>query len=616
MTQAQYDRLEERHKDKAAPKGAQEKATEPKAEPKAEKPESKQPKKWEPTADNEPKKSTAFVSPAIDDSSGSIDRDTDKAIGQLDSERHANMKSIMADIDAKLGIKTEHINAVGVWSDGAENSLSIVTDEPIDYEKFKYATALKAKLADQKDAIVFQENDTGKAVLYEVNTANKDIAAVRKMASDAGLQYHTVRENGKDGLTVIAFDQDGTSNLDDAIESFAQKVEATDATRTTGQGEFLTNEYDSRAKASRVYDGIIRAYEAKTPAEGHYRREQGSVDSDNRGSKKPGNETAVSDPVSEIYNPDVDEVGDDGITTRARVGVPAMEIPPPPPIGRMPNLRPNERAVESDFIKAYEADPHKVADDFRELMVKATKPGEAVTFGTDDAKALTSAWSHPDQATRAKNRATLNTALHQAANAIAKHAFVDHLDTLQPGDQILVTQGGCGSGKGFSVKNVPEALAMKAASKAVWDSAGDQNATENPWIQKEAEKRGLKVNYLFVHANPETQWADPKRGVVKRANNPEDGRMVDAMVYADSYAIGAKNHQAFYEKHKDNPSAKFAFLDSTEMPKLVDRMPPEALKYDRKKLARMAQEQVAKLDVAEHVKAGALAGTVYWGDEI
>src|SRR5262249_17451605 len=139
---------------------------------------------------------------------------------------------------------------------------------------------------------------------------------------------------------------------------------------------------------------------------------------------------------------------------------------------------------------------------------------------------------------RAKNRATLNLALHQTANAIAKRAFVQHLNTLKEGDEILVTVGGCGAGKGYALGNVPEALAMKDRSKAVWDSAGDQNATENPWIQSEAEARGLKVNYIYVHADPYSQWAHPERGVVKRAADPKDGRMVDAYVFADSYAIG------------------------------------------------------------------------------
>jgi len=599
----------------------------------------------------------------------------------------------------------------------------------------------------------------------------------------------------------------------------------------------------------------------------------GSAVSSEKGTPAPG----------VVYKPKVDaDRNKDGVTDAARVGVPASAVPPPPPVGRLPNLTLKERRAESAFIRAFEKAPDKVAGDFRVQMHNAKKPGEPPTFGTDDAKLLYSGWNHADPAQRAKNRATLNTPLHQTANAIAKRAFVHELDTLKPGDEVLVTVGGCGchvadtpllmydgslkmvqdvevgdelmgpdstprrvlrliegtgklhrivpkkgqsfvvnedhvlsmhckrtkgnrgnpvavnmtvkeflsqdksfqtdsflyrvgvdfeynpvpldpyflgiwlgngthslpqvttrdeevaeymgefanqfpetelvvrekdsldgvnpnkakdyrvallnkhpgkgvlnpvtqllkqlgvyknkhvpqsylvndretrlrllaglldtdgevdgagfsfstkdevmaydvaylarslgfaayvhsrwiktqlideprlywavsinglvteiptrvvrkkprervinknplrvgftvepagdgtyygftlegdglylmddftvthnSGKGYALKNVPEALSMKQKSKVVWDSAGDQNATENPWIQREAEKRGLKVNYVYVHADPQEQWAGG-RGVVQRANDPSDGRMVDAKVFADS----------------------------------------------------------------------------------
>ena len=310
--------------------------------------------------------------------------------------------------------------------------------------------------------------------------------------------------------------------------------------------------------------------------------------------------------------PNVDVTSDknkDGVTDAARVGVPAMEVPPPPNVGRVPNLTPHERSVEDAFMKHFEDDPDKVSAQFLEL-VKGM--GEPPTFGTDDAKCLTDAWSHPDPDTRAKNRATLNVALHQTANAIAKRAFVQHLDTLSKGDEILVTVGGCGAGKGFALKNNPDALAMKSKAAAVWDSAGDQNATENPWILKEAEERGLKVNFVFVHADPKVQWADPDRGVVKRAADPKDGRMVDAMVFADSYAIGAKNHHAFHQANKDNPSASFVFLDNTGKPKQIPGVPKEALELDSASLAEFAQSKVKESSAPERVKSGALVGTRIW----
>lgn len=328
-----------------------------------------------------------------------------------------------------------------------------------------------------------------------------------------------------------------------------------------------------------------------------------------------GKEPKTAPPPGKPYAPNVEAKGKDGVTLAARVGVPAHNVPPPPKIGRVPNLTPRERNVESAFISAFEKNPEGMAKQFRELAVKSAKPGEPPTFGTDDAKVLTSAWSHPDPATRAQNRATLNTPLHQTANAIAKRAFLQHLDTLKPGDEVMVTVGGCGAGKGYALKNVPEALVLKQKSKAVWDSAGDQNATENPWIQKELEKRGLKGNYVFVHADPKTQWAHPERGVVKRAADPSDGRMVDAKVFADSYSLGVKNHQAFYEANRGNKNANFIFLENSGTPKKLDGIPKEMLNLDRKELAKFAADVVAKSDAPPHVKRGALMGDRIWGDD-
>ena len=311
----------------------------------------------------------------------------------------------------------------------------------------------------------------------------------------------------------------------------------------------------------------------------------------------------------------VDAKGQHGITKAARVGVGGEETPPPPKIGRLPNLTPREREVESAFADAYEKNPDKVASDFLSLVKSQTKPGDPPTFGTDDAKCLSSAWMHPDQATRAQNRATLNTPLHQTANAIAKKAFLQHLDTLKPGDEVLVTVGGCGAGKGYALKNVEDALAMKKRAAAVWDSAGDQNATENPWIQKEVEKRGLKASYVFVHVDPVTQWGHPDKGVIKRAGDPNDGRMVDAKVFADSYAIGAKNHAAFHQAHKNNPNANFVFIDNSGKPTKIDGIPPEALKLDRKALAKTAEKIAETHEAAPpHVKRGALMGSRIWED--
>lgn len=366
-------------------------------------------------------------------------------------------------------------------------------------------------------------------------------------------------------------------------------------------------------------DGVTRCYQNGVPIpcpDGDEDEPKDNPSTDDGEVETPiKKEKTTECPTENCYSPDVEEVDPEtGVTKASRVGVPAMELPPPPGIHGLPNLTPYEREVEQSFTKAFEDDPDGVAGQYLNLVKGATKEGEAPVFATDDAKALTDAWSTSDKEQRAKNRATLNTPLHQTANAIAKRAFVQHLDTMNEGDEILVTVGGCGAGKGFALKNVPEALELKKSSKVVWDSAGDQNATENPWIMQEAEKRGLKVNFVYVHADPKTQWAHPERGVVKRAQDPNDGRMVGAKVFADSYALGAKNMKAFFESTKDNPNAKFMFLENGAKPKKLDGVPEEALGIDRNELAKFAADVVKNGDAPAHVKRGALMDERIWND--
>lgn len=327
-------------------------------------------------------------------------------------------------------------------------------------------------------------------------------------------------------------------------------------------------------------------------------------------------EPVAPPPPGHFLQPAVEsDANGDGITDAARVGVPAHDLPPPPEVPQLPNLAPHERAVETAFREAFHKAPDEMASKFREIVHASTKPGEPPTFGTDDAKVLSSAWHSEGMSLeeRAQNRATLNLALHQTANAIAKRALVQELDTLSPGDEIMVTVGGCGAGKGYALKNVPQALEAKGRAKVIWDSAGDQNGTENTWLLQEAEKRGLKVNYVYVHNDPRKQWAHPEMGVVQRAQDPKDGRMVDAYVFADSYAIGARNHQKFYERNRENPNVSFMFLDNSGKPKLMDGIPQEALNLDRKELAKYALDVVKERNIPPHVKRGASLGTRVWG---
>ena len=335
--------------------------------------------------------------------------------------------------------------------------------------------------------------------------------------------------------------------------------------------------------------------------------------------KNNNNRKVTDDPVTLTppppYKVNVDSTDVVGITKAARVGVPGDLVPPKPPLGNMPNLTKTERAAEQAFNKRVNDDPDGMADQYlKSVLEESAASGKPPKFETDGAKMLVDEWKHPDEATRLHNRSTLNVALHQAANAIAKRAFLKHLDTLKEGDEVLVTVGGCGAGKGFCLKNNPKALEVQNRAKAIWDAAGDQNATENTWIQKELEKpeRKLKGTYFHVTADPKTQWADEKRGVIARASTAEDGRMVDAAVFADSYAIGNRNHDAFHKANLNNPNASFIFVKSGKTIDEIPEIPKENLNLDRNALAKMAYGIVEKGEFPDRVKLGGSVGKRIW----
>lgn len=321
-------------------------------------------------------------------------------------------------------------------------------------------------------------------------------------------------------------------------------------------------------------------------------------------------------PKSGYYepNPTSDKDGD-GVADAARVGVPAFDVPPPPGIPRLPNLNEKERELESKFADAVEQDPDAAVNSFYEAAKKSNW-----VFETDAAKNLMPEWTRPDLPPDEKNapvhperaavRALYNTALHQTANAVAKKAFLKRLDEIEkmdkndPKRRVLVTSGGCAAGKGLSLAADPS---LAANASATWDAAGEQNATENPWVLEECEKRGIPATFLFVHNDPKRTIKD----AVSRA--ARIGRMVDTKVFADSYALGAKNFDAFHKKNKGK--ADFVIARAGKPPTNVDSVPEDALSLKSEEIDQFAQEHLdsQKGQIPDYVIDGAKAGNRIWG---
>lgn len=317
------------------------------------------------------------------------------------------------------------------------------------------------------------------------------------------------------------------------------------------------------------------------------------------------------------YAPDPRKLDKDGVGVASRVGLCGKCLNPPPGIPRLPNLTRKERAAEEDFASKFEANPNKVA---REYYEAATAQG-GITFSTDDAKLLSDHYNpEGSDEENKKARAELNLAVHQTANAIAKRAFLTRLDALadlpedDPMRAVLVTSGGVASGKGFALRNSPEAADLQRMAGAIWDAAGEQFATENPWILEECRKRGLRPVFAYVDADPRETWAGGARGVVSRAQ--QEGRMVDARLHSESYELGAQNFKAFYDKNKDE--VDFVILSSRgsppSEPRALDDFPEEALRDNAEELTQEAIKKLEALrgEIDDSIIRGGTIGKRVW----
>lgn len=335
-----------------------------------------------------------------------------------------------------------------------------------------------------------------------------------------------------------------------------------------------------------------------------------------------------------LYEPDLDSPNDrTGVPDKARVGVPAMSVPPPPDeIPRLPNLTKKQRKVETRFAEAYLKNPDKMAQKYLKAL-KKRKVGEYPNiFATDDVKMLNPDWNPgearlgeelPDESKKAM--AKYNTAVHQTANAVAKRAFLMYLDetvSKLPKDKrvVLVTNGGCAAGKGSSLKRAGEGTenAMLPAADmvgAVWDAAGEQNATENAWVYEECKKRGIKTVVSYVWADPKDTWDSGDRGVIRRAMRK--GRMVGCRLFADSYAKGARNMKAFADKYGGKSGLEFIYVDNRNkaQPKQLNSFPEETLKWNSDDIYKMAVDGLLKRkdDLLPSLVKGGLADATIWG---
>lgn len=280
-----------------------------------------------------------------------------------------------------------------------------------------------------------------------------------------------------------------------------------------------------------------------------------------------------------------------GMTKAAIVGVAGDEIPEKVP--RLDGLDENQQAIESQFAELWE-DRNKRERAIAILREKFRNPDGSMTIETDAVKELDSRWGSKERIKKLQDNrksgtisaAELdelnnylsfqqrnNTVLHQTANVLAKETLRREIESRKANGEevnLMVTSGGCAVGKGFGLEpNGRKAIRENTSDKSlvsdyerrttpnrnmiIWDSAGDQNATELPWV---ASQNVDHVTFVHTVENGAKNASNAKSGLVQRA--VDKGRMVDANVYSQSYWIGNYNFQVFYDNNNSNP--KFSFF--------------------------------------------------------
>src|SRR5262249_5490645 len=139
------------------------------------------------------------------------------------------------DLLAKLGITKHQVeDAIGDWSDGAENSVAARLDEPVDPKKVHYMAAWMGLLGHQKSVLAFVPDQGGHDYLHEIQTSQTDLSFLRRRLSELGIPFRTLVPHHKEGTTIYVWDQGKklVDNIQAAKGTFGGKISTVPGTGT------------------------------------------------------------------------------------------------------------------------------------------------------------------------------------------------------------------------------------------------------------------------------------------------------------------------------------------------------------------------------------------------
>lgn len=195
-------------------------------------------------------------SPNVDDLS------FEDALARTRSGNQKAFKKIISHIGEQIGVKPQTHDAVGDWSDGAENSLLQYFKEPLSPDTLDYIGAWYGLLANQKSVLRFTPQHGGLDSVYEIEIPNSDLGQIRKSLDKAGIAFRTLIPSKK-GTKIVLYDEKRENR--DAVAAWAGAHNAT-VRESIGQGRYIGG--STRTAARREYRKIITGYEAAAAASG------------------------------------------------------------------------------------------------------------------------------------------------------------------------------------------------------------------------------------------------------------------------------------------------------------------------------------------------------------
>lgn len=189
-----------------------------------------------------------FLSPCLDDGLSA-----ETAVGRLRSREHVSSRRLMHTILEQVKVRPVAIHdAIGDWSDGAENSLLVVLPPTCPVDDAYVAAAWFGLLAQQKAVLAFHPGRKGNDELCHVHLVGWSLAETRDLLDKHNIPARTILLH-EEGCRVVVVCMSGRERS--SMQNLAREAQARIA-RLPGHAEELAA--PTRWQARERFTEVIR----------------------------------------------------------------------------------------------------------------------------------------------------------------------------------------------------------------------------------------------------------------------------------------------------------------------------------------------------------------------